>query len=68
MSTRRNSGPIDGWDGMASEIAKHSKATLSQCVGCKHEIGTQACVIYGEKPYEYSSVLLNVKCPAKKVK
>lgn len=68
MSTKKNSGPIDGWAGMAEEIAKNSKATLSQCVGCKREIGTHACEIYGEKPYEYASVIANVKCPARKEK
>lgn len=69
MSTKTNNQEYyDGWVGLAKEMKKQSKATLSQCVGCTNEVGTQACKVHGEKPYKYASVLANVQCPERKEK
>ena len=67
MSTKR-SDYYDGWAGLAKEMKKQNKVTLSQCVGCTNEVGTQACKKFGEKPYKYASVLANVQCPERKEK
>ena len=66
MATKNNQQYYDGWDGLAKEMKKRSKVTLSQCVGCTNEVGTQACKVFGEKPHKYASVLANVQCPERK--
>ena len=69
MSTKRNEPEyIDGWEGLASEMAKQCKSTYSQCVGCKNELTVNTCKIFGKKPHKYASVLANVQCPKRKEK
>jgi len=59
---------IDGWDGMAKEMAKHATIKRSQCRECENKIGTHKCKVFGERPDQYASVLANVQCPERKVK
>ena len=68
MSTRGKNNSIDGWAGMAEELAKNSNVTKSQCSDCLNKVGTHACKEFGERPNMYASVLANVKCPERKVK
>lgn len=69
MATK-NSKPqyVDGWDGMAKIMAKHSTVQHSQCKECENKIGTHKCKVFGERPDQYASVLANVQCPERKVK
>ena len=71
MSTKNQNEEqyVDGWDNQ--EIIKamaKSKVTHSQCRNCLNKIGTHACKIFGQRPYQYSSPLANVKCPKRKEK
>lgn len=69
MSTKNsNNDYYDGWDGLAKEMAKQNKVYDSQCKSCTNKIGTSGCKIFGERPYQYSSVLTKVQCPERKVK
>lgn len=70
VTSTRNSKKeyYDGWDGLAKVMKENSKSIDSQCAGCTNEVGTQACKVFGEKPYKYASVLANVKCPERKEK
>ncbi len=53
----------DGWGGLAALMKEKSKVTLSQCVGCINENSNYTCGIFGEKPHQYASVLMNTPCP-----
>ena len=67
MATRKDEPRyVDGWDGMAKEMAKHATIRHSQCKTCANKIGTHKCKIFGERPDQYASVLANVQCHERK--
>lgn len=68
MATKRNNEYVDGWSGLADEMAKQCKVTHTQCKECENKVGTSKCKVFGERPYKYSSVLAKVPCPERKVK
>lgn len=69
MSIKRQSKQeyYDGLIGLEEELVK-SKKQISQCAGCKFDKGVTECTKFGEKPYEYASVLQNAQCPERKEK
>ena len=57
---------FDSWEGL--DMKKLFKATPSQCEGCVQRVGIEGCTAFGQRPYQYKSVLANVKCQERKVK
>ena len=67
MSTnKRNTGPIDGWDGLAEAMAKKCTVQYGQCESCLNKIGTHKCKAFGDRPIHYASALTKLKCPERK--
>lgn len=50
---------------MEEAIAMGRTMKHSQCEDCLNEDGTHKCKIFGDKPYNYSSVLTKEPCPHK---